>query len=298
MDYIVLEAGTHILDDGTALSAGTFPSIAMYNRNSSRWVHRFPSPFSSTPLVWTQVQTFQYPSYMVTRIKSRSKTMFTGGMQKQEKENDITIPPSKAETIGWLAMELKADIRGTKGYYATGYAKDVAATCWKYNKVSYGSAFSRISSPVLIAKMDGVNGHDPAALRTKKSAYGFEVCVQEDTTQDNETRHVLESVSWLVRAGPGLLVGSKPTNNTDPVLTDPKENHIEDSESSKGANDIVVIASMGTTIGILFVAVSALSIYVYLRRVVGKTGMHLLSSHEEGDSQVEMCGSCAQPPAV
>ncbi len=97
VSYVVVEAGAHLLPDGTIWEAGRY---GLSGTNQWRQV-RFSSSFTGTPRVFQAVQTFNGVQAVTVREKGISVNGFSAALQEEEKLNDGHVP----EVVGYLAVE-------------------------------------------------------------------------------------------------------------------------------------------------------------------------------------------------
>ncbi len=100
VSWMVMEAGTHRLADGTLLSAGT-TTTNLLSPQGFKTVG-FTAPFAGTPTVLSQTQTFNGPDWVITRTDAITGSGFQVTMQEEEKLNN---GGHAGETIGWLAID-------------------------------------------------------------------------------------------------------------------------------------------------------------------------------------------------
>lgn len=99
MGYVVIKAGKHLLSNGKKLEAGKITTNAA-NKSSYATVGLSQS-FDKTPVVISQVQTYNGSSAVVIRQKEISKTSFKLQMQEEEENKDST---HSSETVGFIAI--------------------------------------------------------------------------------------------------------------------------------------------------------------------------------------------------
>lgn len=193
--YIVVEAGSWVLPDGTLLEAGTFATNS--NTNSFATVN-FATSFGSTPVVMSQVQTLNDTTFVSTRQQNLS----AGSFQVALEDEDAAGNNHGTETIGWLAIEPgTGDIDGR--LFEAGTTPD-SVTHNLYN-IGFSAGFT--SAPNFIASLATFDGGDASHLRFDNLGAGsVDVFVEEDTTVDSETDHTTERVTWLAIEGDGALL--------------------------------------------------------------------------------------------
>lgn len=202
VSYMVVEAGSWRLADGSLFEAGTFSTDKM--AADGMMEISLGDGFAKTPVVQSQIQTWNSPSFTHTRIAEVDADSFLFGLEKEEILNAPTRLES--ETVGWFAM-----------------APGVGA--WTDGADSFRFEAGRLSgggdpfialldggftgAPHVFGSISSYTGPDPAVVRlTDVSAVGFIGFLQEDKTLDEEVWHTPESVDWLALESSGLLYGA------------------------------------------------------------------------------------------
>ena len=157
--------------------------------------------FVDVPVVLSQVQTENVPSF----VKTRQQGIASGEFQVAlEGEEDDAGDRNSFETIGYLAIQSGI---GSVG----GIEFEASTTAAIFNDTGVTLDFSDTfdSIPGLIASITTYNGADHSSLRYDLlTESGVRLYVEEDTTSDTETVHgSLESVSYLAFAGSGSFIG-------------------------------------------------------------------------------------------
>ena len=201
VSYVVLEAGSWELADGTPLEVGKLTTTATVGRRiSSEWAQvSFGSPFSAPPVVVSQVQTANDPHWVKTRQRDVTATGFDVAMEEEEAKT----MPHGGEAIGWLAITMGQGNWDGHAYEA-GQTADAVTHNWY--QIAFGQSFAQ--GPRFVAGLATYDGTDSAHLRYKRSsltAGGVEVMIEEDTTWDSETSHTTEVVHYLALEGDGTL---------------------------------------------------------------------------------------------
>lgn len=196
LSYIVLEAGTWELEDGTMLEVGTVDTQSM---TTSQWESiDFDTDFQEKPAILSQVQTQNGAQFVRTRQKSSDNDGFEIAMEEEEA---LKYSGHSQETLGWLAME-----SGSGNWDGLEY--EVAHTGKRINHTWDTINFSENidETPSLFASLASFNGGDPAGLRYQNSSTSqVQIKLEEDQSLDSETSHTAESVDFLAIAGSGDL---------------------------------------------------------------------------------------------
>jgi len=99
--YLVVEAGTWELGDGTILSADTLDTSGQVTTSGFESAD-FLTRFESTPAVFSQVQTFNGSSFVRTRQQGLTRNGFQVGMEEEEANLNTG---HATEAIGYVALD-------------------------------------------------------------------------------------------------------------------------------------------------------------------------------------------------
>ena len=203
--YVVLEAGSHELPDGRLLEVGTVDTSATVgNRMGNSWGFvSLEAPFSSTPVVLSQIQTTHgSEDYLATRYLSTSKSTVILAMEPAE---NVTSQVAE-ETVGYLAIEPGRGVWNEMRYEAGLTPDAVGSSGYDF---SYATLFP--SAPHLVTSLATYDNSDNAHLRTSNpTSAGVRLKVEEDTTYDSETSHGNEEVAYLAIGGEAMLTARPP----------------------------------------------------------------------------------------
>jgi serralysin len=193
VSYVVLEAGSWELADGTRLEVGKRETMATVGRrvSSPEWASVTLAPsFPTTPTVLSQVQTENDPHW----VKTRQRNVAPGGFQVAlEEEEDKTTWHGSAEVIGWLAME-PGQGNWSGHTYEAGQTDDAVTHNW--HTITFAPSFEQ--APRFVASLASYDGADNAHLRYQNLvSVTVQVKVEEDTTYDSERNHANEVVHYL-----------------------------------------------------------------------------------------------------
>ncbi|AUC52192.1 hypothetical protein CDO87_02875 [Sagittula sp. P11] len=193
--YMVVEAGSWILPDGTLIEAGTLTSGTLAEAGFDQVA--FDSEFDSAPVVISQVQTTNGPAFVTTRQNGTSAEGFGVSMQEEEAATDGV---HNAEKIGWIAIE--------------GGSGSVAGFAWEAGQVSNVQASNTaaqlsFAAGGVVAGLSSYGGSDPAwAGGTGLNGTTFNVRVEEDKSADGETAHGPETVDYFAFSGSQTLAAA------------------------------------------------------------------------------------------
>jgi RHS repeat-associated protein len=204
VSYVVLEAGSWELADGTRLEVGLLSTDATVGRNvANEWATvRYSRDFPSSPAAFSQVQTDNDPTYVSTRQQNRTSSSFQVALEEEEA---ATAPHAEEEVVGWLAFEVGMGTWSGRPYEVRGSAK---AVFHQWYLLPFWQSFSQ--APRFLAALSTYDDDDNAHLRYKRSSLtssGVEVRVEEDKSYDSETDHGTERVVFLAIEGDGALTG-------------------------------------------------------------------------------------------
>ena len=184
--YVVFEAGTHRLRDGTVIEARN--SIVDEEWTPVAFAHDFGG---ETPVVFSQIGSTNGPATATTRLKNVSDLGFE--VQVQEEEASST-PFHNPEKVGWIAMQQQLGDTGGVFYEArvpdTPVNHIVAATIPFFNTFD--------DAPAVIARQQTTYGTNTASVRqTFVSAGRVELFIEEEQSLDKEVGHIPEDIGIL-----------------------------------------------------------------------------------------------------
>ena len=195
LSYLVLEAGTWELEDGTILEVGSLDTNSI--TTSAEWESiDFNSDFQQTPVILSQVQTYNGGQFVRTRQNLSSSDGFQLAMEEEE-----ALKPTGhvTETLGWLAIE-----SGSGSWDGLDYQSGHLAADHNWYTKDFSQSFEE--SPNLFASLASFYGSDSAGLRYRNlDTSQVEIKVEEEQSLDNEIGHVREIVDFLAIAGFGDL---------------------------------------------------------------------------------------------
>ena len=113
VSYVVLEAGNWELADGTRLQVGKMNTDATVGNSlpSSTWADVTFSgalPFTSAPVVLSQVQTNNDTEWVKTRQQNVTAAGFDVALEEAEMMTTTHESARQGRVIGWLAIEGRA----------------------------------------------------------------------------------------------------------------------------------------------------------------------------------------------
>jgi len=198
--YVVIEAGTYELADGTLIEAGAVDSNATTRK---KWESvEFENDFADNPIVLSQVQSHKGSDFVRTRMRNITADGFKVSMEEEEK---LVASGHIKETIGYLAISEGNGIWGDSLYQSGKTANAVT----QKNHVLQFEDLDFSQTPNFMAAVASYDGSDPVGVRhLNLSADKVALKLEEDTSKDLEQIHTSEVVNYLAIEGDGLLTGA------------------------------------------------------------------------------------------
>ncbi len=201
VSWIAIASGTHTLDDGTVIEAGTTTAV-----NNTFTNVTFNSSFGSAPVIATQIQTVNEGTAAVLHNENRTAS----GFRLQIEEQEANGTAHTAETIGYIAIDNGGSIANNLLVGETGNnVTQVTST------VNFGGSFVS-NSPVVIIDQQTEDGGDTAMARgSALSASSISFSIEEEQSNDGEVNHTTEVVGYYATTA-GVIYGN--TLNGDDIL--------------------------------------------------------------------------------
>ncbi|MEC8554359.1 MAG: Ig-like domain-containing protein [Planctomycetota bacterium] len=194
--YLVVEAGTHTLADGTQIVADKVDLT-----NETFQTVTFGSSFSSAPLVIAQVQTVNDSAAVVERLRNINGDNFQMQMQEEEAADGIHA----TESVGYVAIDLGT---GTSGDVFMNAVVSGDTVTHRDTTINFGS-IGGSSSPVILSDMQKRDGRDTATVRHRaQTSTSVTVFIEEEASRDRELRHTTEVVGVLALESGTLVAES------------------------------------------------------------------------------------------
>ncbi len=184
VNYLVLEAGSYTLKNGTRIEAANLPT------NATRFkTVVFNQRFNTIPVVMTSITSFNDTQAVTGRVDRVQKNSFQYRMQEQQQNSW----QHDAETLSYVAWEPSSGKLGDVSYLVQKTNKVVNDT---YFCIFFDEPFK--SAPTFLADMQSANGSDTANLRCNdKDRFAVDVLVDEEQSQDAEVGHTSEVVGYM-----------------------------------------------------------------------------------------------------
>ena len=184
LSWVVIEAGEHVLKDGSRVIAGK-------NRIDHNWKQiEFGFSFLGQPVVFTQAASRNGSDAVTTRVTSVDNEGFRVRLQEEERNGS-----HGTEFIDWIAIDYStAD--GSPGM-------DIGRTGNLVDHQWRTIALNATEFPRLLAQDQSTNGSDPGTLRYRNlTATTVDLMFQEETSHDSEVAHGDEAVGyWTLSDG-------------------------------------------------------------------------------------------------
>lgn len=182
--YFVTDSGSSSFGDGTQCSVGA-------TQSNHRWTSvSFSSSFSSTPVVFSNTQTYNGHHAVVTRHRNVSGS----GMELQLQEEEAEGPHVKEE-VGYLAVQPGSGTVDGRSFEAS--RSPTVDNSWQ--TLSFDGSYQ---NPVFLADLQSSRGINTATVRYRNlTADSVEVKVEEEQSADQETAHLAERLGYLVIEG-------------------------------------------------------------------------------------------------
>ena len=184
VNYMVLEAGSYTLKNGTRIEAANLST----NATTFKTVV-FAQWFNTIPIVMTTLTSFNDTQAVTGRVDRVRKNSFQYRMQEQQRNGRHHDP----ETLSYVAWEPSSGKLGDVSYLVQKTNKVVKDT---YFCIFFDEPFK--SAPTFLADMQTANGGDTANLRCNdKDRFAVDVLVDEEQSQDAEVGHTSEVVGYM-----------------------------------------------------------------------------------------------------
>jgi hypothetical protein len=188
--YLVVEAGTHVLADGSVVQAG-FSDVSSVDATVS-----FNQSFTALPTVVAGVVTDNDPTTVTLRL-----TDFTLSSVVARLQNEEALGPHGFETVGWIAVNQGAGSLSSGQLYDSFVTGAIVSD--EGVQVPFSQAFS--ANPVVIGTCASLLGGDPVSLRLSGlSTTGVTLWLQEEQSRDPETSHGNERAA-IIAVTQGML---------------------------------------------------------------------------------------------
>jgi len=186
LGYVVAEQGTHVLDDGTMINAGS-----MDIKVTDEFVPVvFDASLTTAPVVFTCMTTTNDESAVTTRVQDVTTAGFAVSIQEQEKSDQN----HGMETISYIAWEPFAGFVDQQ-YVEVGTTGSVIGDT--FSRFDFKTDFSQ--TPALVATMQTFHGDNPSVVRFDQlTSQDVRMMIEEEQSLDQEMGHYGENVGYMV----------------------------------------------------------------------------------------------------
>ena len=226
VSYMVIERGSYLLADGTRLEASRFTTDGTDSEQSVL----FEQSYNQVPVVVSTVVGFNETEAVVPRLSDIGTEGFKFRLQTQEA--DRSAP--RAEAIAYIAWEPTSGMLNGVVYEIATSGKVVTHT---FLPLTFATNSGQ--TPAFIADMQSFNGTDTAGIRwQKKTVASIQVQVDEEQSFDQEVRHVVENIGYILLSrvalepdsdNDGLKDSDEAVYGTDPQKVDSDNDGLEDA---------------------------------------------------------------------
>ena len=235
--YVAVEPGRHVLPGGAIIEAGFTSVTAAQHGNgvagSESWqTISYSAPLPGTPTVLAHLQSANsetaavasVPSapFLTATIENADASGFRAALERSE---SATGPIPSGESVGWIAFPTDGsgtfpDISNSSVTWST---VNTATNIRGFQNGCFTNGFGQTSSSaVVVAKKSSHRGGDGGWIRRcSQSALTIGLTVDEDTSQNAERNHIVESAAIIAfsRAFHADLAASLTTSKTRDATT-------------------------------------------------------------------------------
>ncbi|MEM6800582.1 MAG: DUF1501 domain-containing protein [Bacteroidota bacterium] len=198
ISYLVIEAGSYQLSNGSILMAGVSENGIDHNWKP----YGFEYAFSSAPAVFTQCSSGNGDNAVISRVRNVSKTGFEVRLQEEEANDQVHT----LENLCWIAVERGSLLIGDGNFRGQATLSRRAVN---HNDYTLGFGTSYAEEPVLLAQVQTFYGNNPFSIRYKNLEKNkVTVFLHEEQSKDTEIRHTKEKVAYLALEREGLIAGN------------------------------------------------------------------------------------------
>jgi Ca2+-binding RTX toxin-like protein len=197
--WLAVSEGTHTLDNGTVIQAGTANVT-----NEAQTTINFNSAFGTAPVVLTQIMTENDGAAVVSRNRNITTTNFRVNMLEEEDADGTHA----TEEVGWIAIEASGS--AASGFLTGRTTPTVDETV---TTINFGGTFDNI--PVFVHDQQTTNGGDTSWSQADGvTTTTARVLIGEEQSRDAEINHPgTESVGYFA-LNEGLLTEAGGGDNT------------------------------------------------------------------------------------
>lgn len=192
VSYLVMERGSYILPDGKQIEADRIVT----DRTKGFETVSFYQAFQNVPVVIAAISSFNEADTVTGRIRNINRRGFEFRMQEQE----INLKTHDAETIDYVAWEPSSGMLNGLTFEVNTTQNIVTHRPYT---IFYNESFSAL--PAFLADLQTGNGMNTATLRrAQKNTSSIDIHIEEERSYDDEIRHTLETVGYMLFGITGL----------------------------------------------------------------------------------------------
>ena len=186
VSYLVMEAGSYTLDDGTRIEAVNVDSFSAPNFKAVT----FNQAFNTVPVVMSSVTSFNDSAAVTDRMRTITAEGFMCRMQEQEANSQ----DHGAESLSYIAWEPSTGtLAGTT--YVIGKTGDEITS--GFSTITFAAGFAAV--PAMLMDMQSTDGGDTANTRyCNPTGQSVDLKVAEEQSRDTETNHTSEVVGYML----------------------------------------------------------------------------------------------------
>ncbi len=189
--FLALEAGRHLVPGGIVVEAGRAPI-----GGGTRIDFSAPIP---DPVVFVQLQGQSDDNWTVLRVDDLTSDGFR--VVRREEEANQPTAQFEPESLGWIALSSGSAEAGDGETLEIGRSEGVTDSP---APLAFATAFG--SPPGFLSGMQTLAGGNPAVVRFDAlTQTGVQVQVAEETSADEEVKHVGETVGYVAFDEDGVL---------------------------------------------------------------------------------------------
>lgn len=184
VNYIVMEQGSYLLDNGARVEAGTFFGAVRFKR------HRFIKAFRRKPVLLTSILSNNEEGTVNGRIRGVSRRRFIFKLRGQDASR---LPRHAVETVGYIAWEQGTGSVGQLLYEVGRTRKSVAD---KWYPLSFRSPFT--AKPFFLAGIQSYRRRNNVTVRYQNLTTKNVLVKVEEETSKRKAAHRKEVVGYMV----------------------------------------------------------------------------------------------------
>lgn len=256
--FVVFEAGTYELPDGTTIRAGNQTQNHLWDSID------ISETFDEAPIVLTQVRSFNDVEPVTVRVRNVDDNGFQLRLQEEQALDIFSGGTSQGplqqlghapETVSYIAFETGDGLLGS----GTLFDAQRTGTIVDDNTFNFSYGVDFTTAPVLLAGLQSTNGGDTANIRLSQAAgpTAASFFIQEEQSLDLETDHAFEDVGVLALS-PGPLFAAVAISPSFLTGSDGGEDSRTDNgDQSRGGDFVNVVRSTATSLASGFSSLDA-----------------------------------------